>query len=84
MKHYPIAILCYVLFLCSKQKEVKKNKIKTVTELITDYVGGKEVTRNDSYKKFNKQGEVLEEIEYDKTGNSSAKCFQSTMSLTIK
>ncbi|NBA75177.1 hypothetical protein GOQ04_06440 [Emticicia sp. ODNR4P] len=76
MKHYPIAILLLATSYLSygqSKKEVKKNKIKTVTELITDYVGGKEVTRNDSYKKFNKQGEVTEEIEYDKTGKLKRK-----------
>jgi hypothetical protein len=76
MKQFTIVVFLSVLTastFAQSKKEVKKNKIKTVTELITDYVGGKEITRNDSYKKFNKQGEVLEEIEYDKTGKLKRK-----------
>lgn len=76
MKQFTIVVFLSVLTastFAQSKKEVKKNKIKTVTEQITDYVGGKEITRNDSYKKFNKQGEVLEEVEYDKTGKLKRK-----------
>ncbi|MDI9857620.1 hypothetical protein [Flectobacillus roseus] len=76
MKHYPIAILLLATSYLSygqSKKEVKKNKIKTVTEQITESIGGKEVTRNDGYKKFNKQGEVIEEAEYDKSGKLKRK-----------
>ena len=56
------------LGFAQSKKEVKKYDILAVTETITEVVDGKEVTRNDSYKKFDKDGNVLEEVNYDKTG----------------
>lgn len=56
------------LGFAQSKKEVKKYDIMAVTETITEVVEGKEVTRNDSYKKFDKDGNVLEEVNYDKTG----------------
>jgi hypothetical protein len=50
------------------KKEVKKYDIVSVTETITEVVDGKEITRNDSFKKFDKDGNVLEEIKYDNYG----------------
>jgi hypothetical protein len=50
------------------KKEIKKYDIVAVTETITEVVDGKEITRNDSYKKFDKDGNVLEEVNYDKYG----------------
>ena len=44
MKQFTIVVFLSILTASSfaqSKKEVKKNKIKTVTELITDYVGGK-------------------------------------------
>lgn len=57
-----------VLGFAQSKKEIKKYDIVAVTETITEVVDGKEVTRNDSYKKFDKDGNVLEEANYDKTG----------------
>lgn len=56
------------LGFAQSKKEIKKYDIVAVTETITEIVDGKEVTRNDSYKKFDKDGNVLEEVNYDKTG----------------
>jgi uncharacterized protein YkuJ len=55
------------IFAQSK-KDIRKNNIKGITEIITEYDGGKEVTHNDVSRKFDKEGEVIQEINYDKNG----------------
>ena len=50
------------------KKEIRKNNIKGVSEVITEYENGKESTHNDVSKKFDKEGEVIQEINYDKNG----------------
>lgn len=55
------------------KKDIKQYDILDLTETITDYVDGKELTRTDAYKKFDKHGNVLEEVNYDKTGRFKEK-----------
>src|ERR1043165_4154008 len=64
--------LCGSSFAQSK-KEVKKYKIKSCTETVTDYSDGKEKTRQDAYMKFDGNVNVLEEIEYNKDGTFKKK-----------
>ena len=47
-----------------KKKEIKKNRIKSI--VVTDTENGK--TINDSKTIYNTNGEVIEEVNYDKTG----------------
>lgn len=64
------------LFLClflnysfgQSKKDVKENKIKSVTEFVTFTENGKEITYKASYIAFNKKGEVIEETEFTKNG----------------
>jgi hypothetical protein len=71
-----IFILCFLLtniLFAQSKKEVINHRIKSVTEIITDYSEGKEVERVDVQKKFDKNGNVLEEINFDKKGNLRTK-----------
>ena len=63
-----LLLLIACLGFAQSKKEIKKYDIIAVTETITEVVDGKEITRNDSYKKFDKDGNVLEEVKYDKYG----------------
>ena len=50
------------------KKDIRKNNIKGVTEIVTEYENGKESVHNDVSKKFDKEGEVIQELNYDKNG----------------
>ena len=58
------------IFSCFAQskKAIRKNNIKGITEVVTEYEAGKESTHNDVAKKFDRDGEVIQEINYDKNG----------------
>lgn len=75
MRILPCLVLLFVgtSAIAQSKKDIKKNKIKAITEQVTDYVGGKEITKTDSYKKYNKEGQVVEEVEYDKNGKFKRK-----------
>ena len=57
---YPTTV--FILFLAlltvnsfsQSKKEVKKFKIKSITNIVTESIDGKEKTRTDSYQKFDK------------------------------
>jgi hypothetical protein len=58
--------------ICQNKKEKKAIKqwgIKSVTEMLTEYVNGKDVTRKDSYISFDKNGNVLLKEEFKKDGS---------------
>ena len=67
-----IAILFPALFSFSQSKKEKKDikaaKVKSVAETVTDYAGGKETTRRDSYTLYNKNADVVINEEYKKDG----------------
>lgn len=67
MKYLLFFLFPFLVFSQSK-KDVRKNNIKSVTEVITEYENGKESTHNDVSKKFDKNGAVIQEINYDKNG----------------
>ena len=50
------------------KKDIRKNNIKGITEVVIEYENGKETTHNDVAKRFDKEGEVIQEINYDKNG----------------
>lgn len=56
--------------LCVAQgkKEVKKYNIREVTETLTYYEDGVAQTRPESYEKFDKDGNTVEKIDYNKEG----------------
>src|SRR5436190_1261884 len=60
-------LLCSITFAQNK-KEVKKYKIKSGTETLTETIDGKEKTFTESFQKFDKSGNPTEEIEYNKDG----------------
>jgi hypothetical protein len=72
----------YILFLtcvlslganAQGKKDVKKNKIKSITEIVTTTENGKEITYKAYYIAFNKDGEVTEETEYYSNGTIKKK-----------
>lgn len=71
------SIILSTLVFCSvnaqSKKEVKDNKIKTVTEQVSATEGGKEVQYKDSYTTFDKNGNVTEQTEYNRDGSVKKK-----------
>jgi antitoxin component YwqK of YwqJK toxin-antitoxin module len=71
LKRTAFTLLC-ALATCTSwgqsKKEIKQYDIATTAEAITEYVDGREITRNEAYKKYDKQGNVIEEVDYDKGG----------------
>ena len=70
MKYLLMIVLPFIWMesFAQSKKEIRKNNIKGVSEVITEYENGKESTHNDVSKKFDKEGEVIQEINYDKNG----------------
>ena len=54
--------------LAQSKKDIRKNGVKGITEVVVEYENGKEVSHNDVSKKFDKEGEVILEVNYDKNG----------------
>lgn len=50
------------------KKDVKKNKIKSITEYVTIIENGKEITYKTYYVVFNKNADIIEETEYNNNG----------------
>lgn len=75
MKFRWIIIICFASSTCLAQsrKEAKKNHLKSVTEIVSDFSSGKEVKHYDVQKKFDKNGNVTEEVNYDKKGIAESK-----------
>ena len=55
------------------KKEIRKFKIRSTTSTITETVNGKDVTRTDSYEKYDADGNVIEEVSYNKDGGVEKK-----------
>lgn len=72
---------CILLFACffslsgiaQGKKDVKKNKIKSITEIVSTTENGKEITYKAYYIAFNNDGEVTEETEYYSNGTIKKK-----------
>jgi len=73
-------IFCF-LFFCAfmkvltaqDKKDVKKNKIKSVTEFVVLNENGKDVTFKGYYKAFDKNGKSIEETEFNRDGSIQKK-----------
>lgn len=50
------------------KKDIKKLKIKSATTTTIEIVDGKEKVLNDTYQRFDKEANVLEDVEYNKDG----------------
>ena len=65
-----LSILTVMMFLfvnssfSQSRKEIKKYGIRSTESVITEYVGGKEVTHTDSFEKYDNDGNIIEEVEY--------------------
>jgi hypothetical protein len=72
---YALLLICMLVGTSFDQskKEVKKNKIKSITEFITVKESGKDVTYKSYYIAFNKNGEIVEETEYNSNGSLKKK-----------
>ena len=70
------SILTLTSFSQSK-KEVKKLGIKSSVTVVTESIEGKEKTRTDMSQKFDKNGNVIELIEYNKDGSIKKKEAQT-------
>src|SRR6188508_2931821 len=60
-------LFCASAFAQSK-KNVKKNKVKSITVTKTFTRDGKEITLKDSYEKYDSDANLLEEITYNDSG----------------
>lgn len=54
--------------LAQGKKDVKKNKIKSMTEFVTITENGKEISYKAYYVVFNKNADIIEEAEYNSNG----------------
>ncbi|MET3125755.1 hypothetical protein ABID42_000857 [Arcicella rosea] len=73
-----MAFLCIFFsfqLLGQNKKDLKKYRVKSITEIITDFNGGKETKRYDVQKKLDDNGNVIEEVNFDKKGNIQNKIF---------
>lgn len=64
-------LICMIGTLCFAQnkKKILKNNIKSVTENVTLYKNGKEVTYKECYALYSSSGKVLEQTSYNKDGS---------------
>jgi len=61
------------LSIAQSKKEIKKYKIKSITETISIMEKGKSIVYKDHYILFDKNGEIVEEIEYNRDGSVKKK-----------
>ena len=61
------------LAIAQSKKDVKKYFIKSVTESVTEKVNGSETIRMKSYKKYDGNGNIIEEADYHKDGTFKSK-----------
>ncbi len=72
---------CFFLFLlllnsisnAQSKKEIKKYKISSTTETLTEWVAGKEVSRTELSEIYDNNGNVIESTEYNKDGSFKKK-----------
>jgi membrane-associated HD superfamily phosphohydrolase len=67
-----LLLLPFVVF-CQGKKDVKKNKIKTITVWQTDIANGESTSYKESYEEYDKNGNPTALIEYDKNGTVTKK-----------
>ena len=72
------------LSFAQSKKNIKKYKIKSITETVTTFEGGKELTRNDQFTRYDKNGQIIEQIDYDKNGKIKTKTITKYNNLEDK
>src|SRR3954471_308650 len=65
---FAAAILLAFHANAQSKKEIKKNKVKMLKESHTSVENGKESTFDVSMEKYDDNGNVIEEVDYDKEG----------------
>ena len=73
---------CHFL-IAQSSKDISKYKVKAVTNTITKLVEGKEVTFKDSYERYDKNGNMLEEIKYDEKAEQKRKKLSHTIKIMM-
>lgn len=68
-----IPMLFSATVFSQKKKDIKKYGIKSVTETTASTVNGKEGTTKDAYKAFDKNGNIIESIDYYNDGTIKRK-----------
>ena len=63
-----IFLLFSVSVFAQGKKDIRKNGVKTLSEMVINYQDGNEITHQDSYQKFDKNGNIVDETEFDKAG----------------
>ena len=63
-----IALLSWGTVFSQSKKDIKKNKVKTVSVSKTFTKDGKEITLKESFNKYDADGNMVEEINYDENG----------------
>jgi hypothetical protein len=64
VKKMVIGLLLPISLVAQSKKDIRKNSVKAITEIVVE--GTK--SHKELFQRFNKKGNVVEEIEYDNTG----------------
>jgi hypothetical protein len=81
---FKFLFLLSILSFAQSKKDIRKHKIKIITETITTFENTKEVVRNNQYRKFDKDGQIIEEVDYDKNGKIKTKTLSKYNNLEEK
>ena len=77
MKTYITTLLLLITIISAgfsqSKKEIKKLKIKSSVVTVTETIDGKEKTFTESSQKWDKNSNVIEDIEYNKNGTFKKK-----------
>ena len=89
MKNLKVVVLCIAIFCCNKIAIAHKAKSNTVrTEYVTKYDKKlkKQITHKESVQKYNENGDVAEEWNYNKDGevNKHVKYFYNAEGKKLK
>src|SRR5438128_2614939 len=68
-----ISVLLTISSFAQNKKEIKKFKIKSITETLTETADGKEKTFTETFQRFTKDGDKTEDVEYNKNGTFKKK-----------
>jgi len=69
-----IFVIIYTLSIrAQSKKDIRNNKISSITSITSTYENGKEVNYKDSYIAYDKNGNIIEEIEYFINGSIKSK-----------
>ena len=81
---FACVLASFTVSFAQSKKYIKKHKIKSITETITTFENGKELTRNDQFSRYDKDGQIIEQIDYDKNGKVKTKTITKYNNLEDK